>query len=75
MRVLSLILMFFVPSTLLAKDYICVFQDGSESVLSNSAKYGSFLSHEVIEPYLNANRTLTALSLPEYFSMNEKFKL
>ena len=36
MRILIIIVMFFVPSALLAKDYVCVFQEGLEIELKLS---------------------------------------
>ena len=74
MRILIIIVMFFVPSALLAKDYVCAFQEGLET---NVSPY-RYNSKDVVrqEPVVVSDiedKNVSALKLPEYFSMNDKF--
>ena len=78
MRILIIIVMFFVPSALLAKDYVCVFQEGLEIKLNPySPSYtlysGEVLIQETLEVSDIKNKKVSMLKLPESFSMDEKF--
>ena len=74
MRILIIIVMFFVPSALLAKDYVCAFQEGLETDVS-PYRYNSknVVDQEPVEVSDIEDKNVSALKLPEYFSMNDKF--
>ena len=74
MRILIIIVMFFVPSALLAKDYVCAFQEGLETNVS-PYRYNSksVVRQEPVEVSDIEDKNVSALKLPEYFSMNDKF--
>ena len=74
MRILIIIVMFFVPSALLAKDYVCAFQAGLETNVSPYRyKSKSVVRQELVEVSDIEDKNVSALKLPEYFSMNDKF--
>ena len=74
MRILIIIVMFFVPSALLAKDYVCAFQEGLETNVSPYRyKSKSVVRQEPVEVSDIEDKNVSALKLPEYFSMNDKF--
>ena len=74
MRILIIIVMFFVPSALLAKDYVCAFQEGLETNVSlYRYKSKSVVRQEPVEVSDIEDKNVSALKLPEYFSMNDKF--
>jgi hypothetical protein len=74
MRILIIIVMFFVPSALLAKDYVCAFQEGLETNVS-PYRYNSknVVDQELVEVSDIEDKNVSSLKLPEYFSMNDKF--
>jgi len=73
MRILIIIVMFFVPSALLAKDYVCAFQEGLETNVSPYRyKSKSVVRQEPVEVSDIEDKNVSALKLPEYFSMNDK---
>ena len=74
MRILIIIVMFFVSSALLAKDYVCAFQEGLETNVS-PYRYNSksVVRQEPVEVSDIEDKNVSALKLPEYFSMNDKF--
>jgi len=74
MRILIIIVMFFVPSALLAKDYVCAFQEGLETNVSPYRyKSKSVVRQEPVEVSDIEDKNVSALKLPEYFSMNDIF--